>query len=370
MLSAWLFLVLGLVILTVGADVLVRGASKLAAMAGISPLVVGLTVVAFGTSAPEMAVSVKAAWLNNADIALGNVVGSNIFNVLFILGACALILPLAINVALIRFDVPVMVGVSVLSLLLALDGNIGRMDGILCVIGLVAFTVFAVVRGRKESPSAPKEYETEYGNKTGGTKAAAINVLFVLVGLGLLVWGANWLVTSAVTIATAMLPEDSPRELIIGLTIVAAGTSLPEVATSIIATIKGERDIAVGNVVGSNIFNVLGVLGISATVSPSGINVPEAAMHFDIPFMIAVCIACLPIFFSGHVINRWEGALFLAYYVAYTLYLIFDALNHAAFPTYAAVMVYFVAPLTAVTLVVIGVREMAARKRARITPAI
>lgn len=362
MLSAWLFLIIGLVILTFGAELLVRGSARLAAMAGISPLVVGLTVVAFGTSTPEMAVSAKAAWLGQADIAVGNVIGSNIFNILFIVGACAVILPLIVHVSLIRFDVPIMVASAVVMWLFSLDGTISRIDGIVCFLGLIAFIAFAVIRGRRESASAPEEFSEEYGKPPRGVGAAVLNVFYVLAGLGLLVWGANWLVRSAVDIANSMLPENSPRELIIGLTIVAAGTSLPEVATSIVATIKGERDIAVGNVVGSNIFNVFGVLGISAAVSPSGIHVTHAALHFDIPFMVAVSIACMPIFFTGNRINRWEGGLFLAYYVAYTAYLLLDALKHESFPAYSVVMVYYVAPLTAVTLLVIGVREVAVRR--------
>lgn len=362
MLSTWLFLIIGLVILTFGAELLVRGSSRLAAIAGVPPLIVGLTIVAFGTSAPEMAVSIKAAWLNQADIALGNVVGSNIFNILFIVGACAVILPLVVHVAIIRFDVPIMVVAAVVTWLFSLDGKISRIDGIICVLGLIAFTVFAVIRGRRESASAPKEFAEEYGKSPRGAGAAALSVVYVLIGLGLLVWGARWLVWSAVGIANSLLPENSPRELIIGLTIVAAGTSLPEVATSVIATIKGERDIAVGNVVGSNIFNVFGVLGFSAAIAPSGIAVSPAALHFDIPFMIAVSVACLPIFFTGSRINRWEGGLFLAYYVAYTAYLLLDALKHESFPAYSVVMVYYAAPLTAVTLLVIGVREVAARR--------
>ncbi len=354
--------VIGLVILIVGAELLVRGASRLAVGFGISPLVVGLTVVAFGTSSPELAVSIGSALSGQADIALGNVVGSNIFNVLFILGLSALIGALVVAQQLIRLDAPLMVGVSILPLLLGLDGKIGRLDGLLLFAGIVAYIIFAIRQSRKETRQIEAEYEQEFGQgKRMGPRQALIQVGFVIVGLVLLVAGARWLVDGAVAIARSL----GLSELIIGLTIIAAGTSLPEVATSVIASLRGERDIAVGNVVGSNIFNVLAVLGLTAVVAPEGVNVPAAALRFDIPFMIAVAIACLPIFFTGYRIARWEGALFLAYYIAYTLYLILDATGHDALPAYSTVMFEFVAPLTAVTLLVLVVRALRQSKARR-----
>jgi cation:H+ antiporter len=347
------YFVLGLVILVLGAELLVRGASKLALSFGISPLVVGLTVVAFGTSSPELAVSVGSALSGQADIALGNVVGSNIFNVMFILGVSALIGALVVAQQLIRLDVPLMIGVSVLLLQLGLDGRVGRLDGLLLFAGIVAYTVFAIRQSRKESGPVQAEYDHEFGQgRRMGAREVLRNVALVIAGLALLVLGARWLVDGAVSIARTL----GLSELIIGLTIIAAGTSLPEVATSIIASIRGERDIAVGNVVGSNIFNILAVLGLTALVAPDGVAVQQAALRFDIPFMIAVAVACLPIFFTGYRIARWEGALFLAYYIAYTLYLILDATGHDALPAYSTVLIEFAAPLTAVTLAVLAAR--------------
>ncbi len=351
--------VIGIGLLILGAELLVRGASRLAAAIGISPLVIGLTVVAYGTSAPEMAVSVQSALAGQADIALGNVVGSNIFNVLFILGLSALIVPLVVSRQLIKLDVPIMIGVSILLALLALDGNISRLDGALLFAGIVGYTFFLIKQSRKEKRLAQDEYEKEYGSaKSKGHWF--INIALIIVGLGLLVLGSRWLVNGAIAIAQNL----GLSELVIGLTIIAAGTSLPEVATSIIASIRGERDIAVGNVVGSNIFNILAVLGLSALVSPSGVNVSPAALRFDIPVMLAVAVACLPIFLSGHLIARWEGALFLAYYIAYTLYLILAATQHDALPHFSAVMWEFVIPITVVTLVVSLARYVKAKRRA------
>ncbi|MCS3903956.1 cation:H+ antiporter [Methylohalomonas lacus] len=348
--SVLLFFVLGLLLLVAGAEVLVRGASRLAASLGIAPLVIGLTVVAFGTSAPEMAVSVQSALSGQAgaDIAIGNVVGSNIFNVLFILGLAAIIAPLFVSQQLIRIDVPIMIGVSILLLLLALDGSISRANGVLLFAGIIAYTAFAIIKGRRDVAMVEAEYAQEYGHPAKGIGAQLINITAIIIGLALLVLGANWLVDGAITLARAF----GISELVIGLTIVAAGTSLPEVATSVIASIKGERDIAVGNIVGSNIFNILAVLGLAAIVAPDGINVSSAALQFDIPVMLAVAVACLPIFFSGHLIARWEGGLFFAYYIAYTAYLIMTVSGHGWLHGFENAMLAFVIPLTVITLVV------------------
>jgi len=341
--------VAGLGLLILGAEWLVKGASSLAAALGISPLVIGLTVVAYGTSAPEMAVSVKSAWAGQPDLALGNVVGSNIFNVLFILGASAIITPLVVSSQLIRLDVPIMMGVSALTFVLAGDGSIGRLDGAILFAGAVAYTVFQVRQSRKESAATREEYAQEFGK---GRSSTVANLAFIVAGFALLVLGSRWLVNGAVAFAQAL----GVSELIIGLTIVAAGTSLPEVATSILAAFRGERDIAVGNVVGSNIFNVLAVLGLSGLVAPGGLPAAAALLRFDLPVMIAVAVACLPIFASGATIVRWEGGLFLFYYVAYTAYLVLAAQQHDALPVFSAVMEAFVLPLTGVTLAVVGWR--------------
>ena len=347
---AILWLIAGLVLLTAGAELLIRGASRLAAAAKISPLVIGLTVVAYGTSTPELVVSLQAGLRGQPDIALGNVIGSNIFNVLFILGVSALIVPLVVSQQLVRWDVPLMIGLSVLMLVLSFDGRLGRLDGALLVGGLVAYTTWAIIQSRREQAAIRVEYEQEFGSPQGRATASrlALDVLFVAGGLAVLVIGSGWFTDAAVEIARAL----DLSELVIGLTIVAAGTSLPEVATSIIAALRGERDIAVGNVVGSNIFNIMGVLGVSSVVSSTGIPVSDQALSFDVPVMIAVAFACLPIFFTGHLIARWEGALFLGYYCAYTAYLILAATDAPFRRTFAVIMLGLVVPLTVVTLAI------------------
>jgi cation:H+ antiporter len=350
-----LFFFIGLVFLIAGAEALVRGASRLAAALGLSPLVIGLTVVAYGTSAPELSVSVQSALSGQVDIALGNVVGSNIFNVLFILGVSALIAPLLVAQQLVHLDVPLMIGVSVLLLVLALDGVVGRVDGALLCVGMVVYTIFAIRLSWSEGATIQEEYTREFGNQAAKTTTSLlVQIGYIVIGLALLVFGSRWLVSGAVTFAQWL----GVSELVIGLTIIAAGTSLPEVATSIIASIRGERDIAVGNVVGSNIFNILAVLGLSSIVAAEGIPVSSAVLRFDLPVMIAVAVACLPIFVSGHLIARWEGALFFAYYIAYTLYLILDAAGHDALPAFSGLMLSAVLPLTVITLTVITVRTL------------
>jgi cation:H+ antiporter len=354
-------LLAGLVLLVIGAEALVRGSSKLAAMVGISPLVIGLTIVAFGTSSPEMAVSVQSSLAGQADIALGNVVGSNIFNVLLILGLSALVAPLVVAQQLIRLDVPIMIGVSILALFFGLDGTINRSDGVILFIGILVYTAFLIYQSRKESNSeVQEEYNREYGNRgTSNLQQWVINLGLIGGGLVLLVLGSRWLVQSSIAIAQAI----GVSQLIIGLTIVAAGTSLPELATSVIASIKGERDIAVGNVVGSNIFNILSVLGLSAAVSPTGVAVSNAALNFDIPVMIAVAFACIPIFVTGNLINRREGILFVGYYIAYTLYLILNAMDHDLLPVFSNVMLFFVIPLTVITLATVLWRSLSKRSK-------
>ena len=356
------FFIAGLALLIVGAEFLVRGASRLAAAAGVSPLMIGLTVVAYGTSAPELAVSVQSALAGQPDIALGNVVGSNIFNVLFILGLSALIAPLIVSQQLVRLDVPIMIGVSLLLFFLALDGKIGRLDGLLLTVGVVGYTIFAVRQGRRENAQVRTEYAEEYGAtklQAANWRHFAIQLVLIATGLGVLVLGARWLVDSASLIAKAMGVSD----LVVGLTIVAAGTSLPEVATSIVAAIRGERDIAVGNVVGSNIYNILAILGVSSLVATDGIKVAPAAESFDIPVMIAASVACLPIFFTGHLIARWEGGLFCGYYVAYTLYLLLNAVQHDGLRMFSTAMWMFVIPLTVITMLVSVLRAVRARQR-------
>lgn len=354
-------LIAGLVFLIVGAEGLVRGASRMALALGIPPLIIGLTVVAYGTSSPEMAVSVEAGLNGQADIALGNVVGSNILNVLFILGVSAIIVPLVVNHQLVRLDVPIMIAASLVMWLFALDGQISRLEGWALFAGIVAYTGFLIIQTRREKDeSVQAQYDQKYGRGADtSARGWLLNLVYVAGGLAILVLGSRWLVASATAIAQAL----GISSLVIGLTIVAAGTSLPEVATSVIASIRGERDIAVGNVVGSNIFNLLAVLGLTAALAPGGIAVNSAALHFDIPVMFAVAAACLPIFFTGSLIMRWEGLLFLAYYAMYTLYLVLFAQQHDALPAFSGVMIFAVIPLTILLLALLSWRSLLERRR-------
>lgn len=349
-----LLFVAGLAGLVIGATLLVRGASKMALSFGISPLVVGLTIVAFGTSAPEVAVSVGAVLDGRTDIAVGNAVGSNIFNVLFILGASALITPLVVNLQLIRQEVPIMIGAALLLLLLGLDGRLGTFDAALLAVLMGAYTVFLIVQSRRASAQA-SEYDEEVCPAAAGAWDSRLpaQLLLIAAGLGFLVLGSDALVGAAVSFAKALGVSD----VVIALTIVAAGTSMPEVATSITAALKGERDIAVGNVVGSNTFNILGCLGISGLAAGgAGLPLAPAVLHFDIWVMLAVCLACLPVFVTGREIARWEGGVFVGYYVAYVTYLILAAQQHAALPLFSNVMLGFVVPLTVVTLIAMLLR--------------
>jgi len=352
----------GLALLIIGAEALVRGSSRLAAGMGISPLVIGLTVVALGTSSPELAVGVKAALSGRADIVMGNVVGSNILNVLLVIGLSALIAPLAVSQKLVRFDVPLMIGVSAVVLLLSLDGTISRAEGAGLAAALALYVCFMIWQSRSESDEVREEYESKYGAAGLGKTGLMRSAVPVVAGLGMLVLGSHWLVESAVSFARFL----GVSELVIGLTVVAVGTSLPEVVTSVIAAARGERDIAVGNVVGSNLFNLLGVLGAAGMSAPSGIEVSGAVIGFDIPVMIAVAFACLPIFFSGGEISRWEGGLLLGYYAAYTLYLFLAASRHDALPGFSAVMLYFAIPITLLTVGVIALRELRVRRGSRL----
>ena len=343
------FLVVGFVLLVGGAEVLIKGASKLAATIGVSPLVIGLTVVAFGTSAPELAVSLQASLQGQADISLGNVVGSNICNVLLILGASAIISPLVVAQQLVRLDVPIMIGVSALMVMFGLDGQINRSDGVILFIGGLVYTIFLLYQSRKEQEPGIEEEYAKFGERSLSVRETSLNVAMFAGGSVMLVAGSQMLVNSAVAIAEFL----GASPLIISLTIIAFGTSLPELATSVMASLRGERDIAVGNVIGSNIFNILVVLGLTSAVSTTGITVSDAAMRLDIPVMMAVAIMCLPIFFTGNEVSRREGILLLAYYVLYIGYLVANATTYAPWSGLIGIVVI---PLTVLMLVRLGWR--------------
>jgi cation:H+ antiporter len=339
----------GLLLLAVGAHLLVSSASRLARWLRIPPLVIGLTVVAFGTSAPELTVSLRSALNGQGDIAVGNVLGSNIFNVLVTLGLCALIAPLQVRRQLVRLDVPLMIGASLLAWLLALDQHYSLLDGLVLVACLLGYLAALYVHARKGAAIQPQPASAPAAQETHASALKA--VLSMLAGLGLLVVGADWLITGAVALARTL----GLSELIIGLTLVAAGTSLPELATSVFAALRNERDIAVGNIVGSILFNLLGVLGLSALAAP-GLSVSPNALAFDFPVMTAVAVACLPVFFAGYRISRWEGLLFLGYYLAYILYLALLTTGQPLARTFATAMLGYAVPLTIVTLWIVAAR--------------
>jgi len=337
----------GLVLLVLGGEALVRGASTLAAKVGLSPLIIGLVVVSAATSAPELAVTVGAVLDGEPDLAVGNVIGSNIANILLILGISAIISPLIIKRQIVRFDIPVMVGLSILLVVVSLDGKISLFDGVLLLGVLALHTIVSIVVGKRES-SRP-EYEPAEPALDSKPVPLWLAAILLAAGIGLLVLGAQFLVTGAVNIATSL----GVSSLVIGLTVVAIGTSLPELATSIIAIRRGETDMAVGNIVGSNMFNIGLVLGLPAIIFGEGIPVPSAAIGLDMPLMLAVAIALLPIAFTGFVIARWEGGMFLALYVAYTAYLVLASTEHDAAEGFTTIMLWFVLPLVAVTLIAV-----------------
>jgi len=345
-------LVLGFVMLLGGAEWLVRGASSLATRLGIAPIVVGLTVVAFGTSAPEMAVSIAGTLSGEAEIALGNVVGSNTANILLVLGLSAAVSGLAIQQRLIRFDIPVLIVISTITYLLALNGVIGRLEGVLLFLGVVTYSSW-LIRGamQVESAAIEDDYKEELESIEGPVVRAPmlLQVALIIAGLALLIVGSRFLVSSATTIAEALGVSD----LVIGLTVVAVGTSLPELATSVLAAIRGQRDIAVGNVVGSNIFNLLSVLGATAAVSRGGIPVGDDVLRLDMPVMLVATVVLLPICWNGFLIKRWEGFIMVGFYAAYVTFLFFEAGESTA-PQIYRMMLSIVVPLALLSFFTAG----------------
>jgi len=367
-LSSIVLFILGLVSLIYGARYLINGASRLATAFGISPLVVGLTIVAFGTSAPELAAALQASFTGRPALALGNVVGSNIFNVLVVLGLAAVIAPIAVNSQVIRRDVPIMIGISLLMWVLALDHMFGRFDGILFVVLLFSYLIYVFRTTEEKEALLPEGAEilSDSSGRDGSRREKSARAIlkdsgWVIVGLVMLTIGSRWLVESSVEFARAL----GVSELIIGLTVIAISTSLPEIATSVLAGLHGKGDIAVGNVVGSNLFNMLSVVGVTAAISPHGIAVPDEALRFDLPIMVGVVVMTLPIFYTGLRISRPEGSLLLGYYVLYTVGLFLIARKSDDLDIYAAVMVWFVIPLTVLTLGFFYIRALLARHRER-----
>ncbi|MEH0665632.1 calcium/sodium antiporter [Vibrio scophthalmi] len=357
----YLLLVLGLMLLIAGADGLVKGAARLAAKVGIPSLVIGLTVVAFGTSAPELAVSINSAVSNKTELATANVVGSNIFNVLFILGLAAVITPLTISKQLIRQDVPIMVGLSALVFYMATDGRLSLLDCGILVALLVVYTAFLFVQGKRSETEAAEASDDDVASLTQGHQPVWQSALWLVVGLILLIAGANLLVSSAVNIARAF----GVSEAMIGLTILAIGTSLPEVVTSIVASFKGQRDIAVGNVVGSNTFNLLAVLGISGLFSGEGLVGNQQLVSQDFPIMLGVALLCLPLMLTGAIVSRLEGGLFFGLYFLYSAFLIGDVSDAGWLPTLSMVTWNVVFPIVLSIIVISLLKDWWRQKQKR-----
>ena len=299
----------GLTMLYFGAEWMVRGSVAIANKFQISQLVIGLTIVAFGTSTPELAVSVSSALQGMSDVALGNVVGSNIVNIGLILGIAAIISPIVVARNVIKKEIPILIGVSFLLVLISIDGEISFVDGLILVSGVVVFSIFSYKTSKKETA-----VESESAVITQ-TIAIPKSIFLIGIGLVLLTFGSFVTVENAVNIAQQI----GLSERIIGLTLVAVGTSLPELITSVIAAKKGHVDLSIGNIVGSNMFNILAIVGISSTIS--GITVNEL-MWTDYYIMIGFALVLIPIMKTGFVINRKEGVLLFAGYIAYTITLI------------------------------------------------
>jgi len=335
-----IWFIVGLAALISGAELLVRYISKIALKLGIPKVIIALTVVAFGTSAPELAVSVQASVDGQTDLMLGNIVGSNISNTLLILGLSALFIPLKVHKNIIRADAPIMIGITILLFIFSYNGSLGFWE---CSLFLVLLTLYLIFLARQRSNITIPEVEkntTDSGNMI-------LNVVLTIVGFVLLITGARWLISSSLIFAEMA----GVSELIIGLTVVAIGTSLPEIVISLVAAFRGERDIAVGNVVGSNILNILAVLGLSGVFATDIIPIQQALLEFDFPVLIAASIACLPIFWTGHKIVRYEGAIFMICYFAYIFYLFLSSTNSPFVEVFINTMLFFVLPVAVITIV-------------------
>jgi len=308
-----LYLIGGIILLFVGAEGLVRGSSSLALKLGISPLIIGLTIVGFATSSPELVVSIRAAFLDSSEIVLGNVIGSNIANIALILGCAALIKPLKVNVDVIRKEVPILIGVSILLIIFILiDREIGFADGIIFIAGILVYIIVSIIFAKKEkNVNAEIIYENEFQSNF----RTPLLILLIVAGAAFLVFGANIFLKSAIALSRLFGMSD----VVIGLTVVAIGTSLPELITSVVAAFRNKADIAIGNAVGSSIFNILFILGITAVILPiSAIGISE----LDLGVMLITAFILLPISIRGYKINRVEGLILLSGYLFYIYFLL------------------------------------------------
>jgi len=314
MLLITIFIIAGLVLLAVGSEILVRGSSGIALRLGVAPLVIGLTVVAFGTGTPELFVSIEAALNNNGGIALGNVIGSNISNIALILGLAAIVRPMRVRSELIRREVPLMIAVTILLCVLLHDGSLSRLDGFLLTIGSIVYTIFVYWAAKRDQDKVvAAEFDEVIG--TEQKRPVWLHIGFVLVGFVALLAGAKLLVNGATTIAE----QFGISQVVIGLTIIAIGTSLPELATSVVATIKDEADVAFGNAIGSNILNILCILGITAIINPFEV---QGLRAIDYLVFAGSAILLLPLLWRGSILNRWEGMVLVGGYILYLYSLI------------------------------------------------
>ncbi|MDA1260638.1 MAG: calcium/sodium antiporter [Planctomycetota bacterium] len=353
-----LALLAGFAALVGGAELLVRGATRLAARLGVSPLVIGLTVVAFGTSAPEMAVSAMAAWSGQSDLAVGNAIGSNVINTLVILGLAAVVLPLTVAARVVRLEIPVMIAAALMVWLMALDGMLQFWECLVLFASILVYTFMQIRMARAERRAEVRqEFSEEFGAENLPVSPAWRDPAFALAGLMLLVLGSNWLVEGGTAIARAF----GVSELVIGLTVIALGTSLPELATSVLASLRGQRDLAVGNVIGSNLFNLLAVLGIAGIGRPSGVPVSAQVLAFDLPVMVATMVICLPLFLDRKV-GRGRGGLFLLCYAFYLTYLLLSATGHSKLPAYRGAMLGWVLPVLVMIIILLAVRAARASR--------
>lgn len=339
----------GLLLLVIGAELSVRAAVSLATTLGIRPLFIGLTFVALGSSAPQMAVGLQAAFTSRPDIAVGSVVGGNIFNVLVTLGLCALIIPLRVTRQLVRLEIPLMVVASAMVFVLSLNGELGVMDGVTLLMALLIYLVIVFRQsgqGFAYRKSASKD-RARAPSLLARAWPIVVRMTALICGIPLLVLGSHLLVAASVVIAQDL----GLSERIIGLTVIAVSTSLPALTTSLIAAFRGERDIAVGNVIGSNLFNLLGVLGLTALLTPTPLSVSPNALDFDLPVMLGVAALCLPVFYSGYRITRFEGLLLLALYLAYGLHIVSFTTGMPLADKLERLMVHFILPLLAAIVV-------------------
>jgi cation:H+ antiporter len=315
----------GLAALIIGAEMVLRGGARFAALMGIRPLVIGLTVVSIGTSVPELAVGITAGLEGSGSIAVGNIAGTNMVNILFILGLSALFRPLELHLQVIKLDLPMMILAAGLMAGLAWDGILSAGDGIVLLAGAILYTILLL--RRHESAAVEEEFEDmcagglevscQGGPKRDASRARLNNALLLAAGMGISVIGAHWAVHGAVELARSL----QVSEAIIGLTVVAIGTSSPELVTTAIATVRNERDVAVGNLLGSSIYNILVILGLTCMATPGGLAVERQLLMLDIPLMAGVALVCVPVFWSGKRISRLEGGLGVAAYLIYLLWL-------------------------------------------------